>query len=67
MSVLFIAGVFLAHAAGRLGGISVTGAILYFASRVVYVPIYAYGIPKLRSVVWLASIIGIILVYASLF
>ncbi|MGN7839633.1 MAPEG family protein [Stenotrophomonas sp. 22385] len=34
---------------------------LYFWARVVYVPLYAAGIPYLRSLVWVVSLVGIVL------
>lgn len=38
------------------------GAQLYFWARVVYVPLYAAGIPYVRSLVWLVSMAGIVMV-----
>jgi uncharacterized MAPEG superfamily protein len=35
-------------------------------ARVVYVPLYAAGIPYIRSLVWLVSLMGIILVLVAL-
>lgn len=35
-------------------------ALAYFVARVVYVPLYAAGVPFLRSLVWLASVVGIV-------
>ncbi|MBV8685075.1 MAG: MAPEG family protein [Alphaproteobacteria bacterium] len=49
----------LAHLTNRWTAI---GAILWIAGRVVYLPLYAMGIPYLRSAAWLASLIGIVLV-----
>ncbi|MGB7334628.1 MAG: MAPEG family protein [Salaquimonas sp.] len=37
------------------------GAQLYFWSRVFYVPTYVAGIPVLRTVIWMVSLIGICL------
>lgn len=34
---------------------------LYFWARVVYLPLYAAGIPYVRSLVWLVSMAGIVL------
>jgi uncharacterized MAPEG superfamily protein len=36
------------------------GAQLYLWSRVVYVPIYAAGIPYLRTLVWVVSMVGLL-------
>lgn len=38
------------------------GAIIYLVARVIYFPLYAFGIPYIRTVVWLISLIGILLV-----
>jgi uncharacterized MAPEG superfamily protein len=48
--------------AGREGTLTLYGAWLYIVARVVYVPLYAAGIPFLRSLVWMVSLFGIILV-----
>lgn len=34
---------------------------LYFWARVVYVPLYVIGIPFLRTIAWLVSMVGIVL------
>lgn len=49
--------------ADSLGG---WGAILWFWSRVAYLPIAAFGIPVIRSVVWLLSLVGILLMLLAL-
>lgn len=49
-------------ASQRLNGTTAWGAQIYFWSRVVYVPLYAAGIPFARTAVFLLSVLGIILV-----
>nr|WP_187775817.1 MAPEG family protein [Luteimonas suaedae] len=39
---------------------SVLGAQLYFWARLAYVPLYAFGVPYLRSLVWAVSLWGIL-------
>lgn len=51
---------------GKSGGWGAAGAIAWFAARVVYVGLYAAGIPYLRSLVWLVSISGLGLMLAAL-
>lgn len=51
---------------GKTGGIGATGAWLYLACRVVYVVLYAAGIPVIRTFVWLASIIGLVMMLVRL-
>jgi uncharacterized MAPEG superfamily protein len=59
---VFAAAILIAHVAGREGTQTLWGAWLYIIARVVYLPLYAAGIPFLRSLVWLVSLFGIILV-----
>ncbi|WP_329742578.1 MAPEG family protein [Dyella sp. A6] len=42
------------------------GAQAYFWARLVYVPVYAAGIPFLRTLVWLVSIVGIVMLLLPL-
>ena len=63
---LFAAAVLMAHAAGRHNWMTVLGAQLYFWARVLYVPLYAFGVPLIRSLVWNVAAIGIILVLLAL-
>jgi len=59
---LFVAVVLAAAVSGRLGGRVTTGAWLYLVGRIVYVPLYAAGVPIIRTVVWGAATVGILLI-----
>jgi uncharacterized MAPEG superfamily protein len=59
---VFAIAILITHVAGREGTLTLYGAWVYIAARVVYLPLYAAGIPFLRSLVWLVSLVGIILV-----
>ena len=63
---LFAAAVLIAHAAGRHDWMTEWGAVLYLAARVAYVPLYAFGVFLVRSIVWNVGTIGIILILLSL-
>ena len=63
----FAAGVLMVHLTGRSSTLTVLGAQLYFYARLVYVPLYAFGIPVVRTLVWLTSVVGIVLVLIPLF
>ena len=52
---------------GQAGGLGAAGAIVWFAARVVYIPLYLTGAPKLRTYAWMVSIIGLILMLIRLF
>lgn len=64
---LFIGAVLIAHVAGANGPMTVLGAQLYFFGRLVYVPLYAFGVPYLRSAVWGVAALGLILILVSPF
>lgn len=46
---------------------SAFGAALWFWARVVFIPAYASGIPVIRSVVWFASIFGLVMMILPFF
>ncbi|MEO6338531.1 MAG: MAPEG family protein, partial [Caulobacteraceae bacterium] len=62
---LFAAVVLIAHVAGRENAQTALGAQLYFWGRVIYVPLYALGVPMVRSLVFLVSLIGLIMVLVA--
>ena len=62
----FIAIVVALVVTNKTGGLAATGAWLWLAARVVYVLLYAAGIPVVRTLVWLASIVGLVLMLIGL-
>lgn len=62
----FAAGILIAALANRFGPATALGAALYFWARVVYVPLYAFGVFALRTLVWLVALIGILFVFAGI-
>ncbi len=62
----FAAAVLVDHVAGRHGWLTVVGAQLYFWARLVYVPLYAFGVPVVRTVAFLVSLVGIVLLLVAL-
>lgn len=63
---LFIAAVLIANVAGIHTRTTVVGAELYFWARVIYLPLYAFGVPVVRSLVWLVSLAGLVMIVAAL-
>ena len=53
---LFAALVLTAHVAGREGAATAYAAWAFLALRAVYVPLYAFGVPYVRSLVWALSL-----------
>ena len=64
---LFAAAVIMAEVAGKTGTLTLWGAGLYFAARLVYLPLYALGVAYVRSLVWLVAAAGLVMVIAALF
>ncbi|WP_210485971.1 MAPEG family protein [Microvirga antarctica] len=62
---LFAAAILIAHVADRDGTLTRWGAMLYFWSRVAYVPLYAFGVPYIRSLVWMVGLGGTIMVICA--
>jgi len=60
------AAVLVAHATGRHNALTFWRAQLYFWARVVYLPLYAFGIPLVRSLIWNVSEAGIALLLIAL-
>ena len=44
---------------GRADGAGMTGAWLWLAARIVYLPLYIAGVPYLRSLVWTVAAVGL--------
>ncbi len=63
---LFAAAVVVVYLGGRIGALSSLGALLYLVGRVLYLPLYAVGVPWARSLVWFVSLAGILAVLAAL-
>jgi len=64
---LFIGAVLIAQVADRTGALTAWGAALYFWARVAYIPLYALGVPYIRSLVWLVSLAGLAMCLLALF
>ncbi|MCD7099692.1 MAPEG family protein [Stenotrophomonas sp. MMGLT7] len=62
----FAAAVLAVAIAGRQDGRSALAVQLYFWARLAYVPLYAAGVPYLRSLVWGVSLLGILMLLWSL-
>jgi uncharacterized MAPEG superfamily protein len=58
---MFLALVLAAQIAGKAPQAAM-GATVFFWARLVYWPVYLAGIPVLRTLVWLVSIVGLILI-----
>ncbi len=64
---IFIGAVLVAHISGRADALTALGAHLYLFGRVLYVPLYAFGLSPWRSLVWVASFVGLLMIIWRLF
>ena len=63
---LFAAVVLVAHVSETHNALTEWGSRLYLWGRVAYVPLYAAGVPLVRSLVWNVATVGIVLIIVAL-
>jgi len=59
---MMIAAVLVVSLAGLTGKGTAIGAILWLVARALYLPLYALGVPVVRSLAWIAALVGIAMV-----
>lgn len=64
--VLFAALVLVAVVSSKTNATTLLGAQLFLWCRVAYAVIYLAGIPFLRTLVWLGSVVGLVLIFLQL-
>ena len=64
---LFAAALVAADLAGKLGPLTLYGSALYVIARALFVPIYAAGLSVVRTLVWAASMVGIVMILVAFF
>lgn len=63
---IFVAAVLLLEVLERTGGgLSVWGSAIYLAGRVLFLPLYAAGVPWIRTFSWNFATLGLVLVMAG--
>ncbi len=62
----FIALALALVVSGKAGGIGATGACIWLAARAVFVVVYAFGIPVLRTLVWAVALAGLLMMLCRL-
>jgi uncharacterized MAPEG superfamily protein len=63
---LFIALILVAQIAGKTNSATLTGAELFFWGRLAHWLIYVIGVPWLRTLAWVVSVIGLIVIFLQL-
>jgi len=63
---IFAAAVLMLEVSGRTGAwLSETGALIYLAGRIAFLPLYAAGVPWLRTLSWNAATGGLAMVMVA--
>ena len=62
----FVALALALAVAGRGDGLGLAGAWVWLGFRIVYVPLYLAGIPYIRSLAWLGSGAGLVMMFVAL-
>ncbi|WP_419896048.1 MAPEG family protein [Roseomonas sp. USHLN139] len=63
---LFAAAILIAHLAGREGALTFWGAWAFLIGRLLHLPLYAAGVPYLRSLAWTLSLAGLIAILVAI-
>ncbi|WP_106639868.1 MAPEG family protein [Allosphingosinicella vermicomposti] len=61
---IVIAAILIVTVSGSSSDLTEAGALLWIGARIFYLPLYAAGIPKIRTFIFLLSMIGIALILA---
>lgn len=59
---LFAAAVTVAYLGGQLSWATAWGSGIYVAARAVFVLLYAFGVPVVRTLTWIVSMMGLLMV-----
>ncbi|MGE4323115.1 MAG: MAPEG family protein [Sphingobium sp.] len=63
IAIVGLVGVVLA---GRTGEWTAIGGWIWLAARIVYLPLYGMGVPVVRTIAYLASLVGLAMVFTPL-
>ena len=59
---LMAAAVLIVTAAGLTSRWTAIGALVWLGARIVYLPLYAFGVPVVRTIVYTISLVGLLMV-----
>ena len=63
---LVIALVLVVHLSNRVNSVSLFGEQLFFWARLLHAIVYVIGIPWVRTLLWVISLIGMLLIFLQL-
>jgi uncharacterized MAPEG superfamily protein len=59
---ILAAAILIVTAASLEDRLTALGAMIWLGARIVYLPLYAFGVPMLRTAVFIASLLGIAMI-----
>lgn len=62
---IFVAAVLMVEVLHKAGEFSYWGTLIYLGGRLIFLPLYAIGVPWLRTFSWNAATLGLVLVMAQ--
>lgn len=62
-----VAAILIVTAAELTSTWTALGSLLWLLARLVYLPIYAAGVPKVRTMIFLVSLVGIVMILGAAF
>ncbi len=65
--LLFAVLILVAHVTGKANEMTALGAHVFFWARLVYAGLYLAGVPWLRTLIWVVSVVGMVIVFSQLF
>lgn len=63
---VFVAAVLMGQVLGKTGDLGAAGALLYIGGRAIYLPLYAWGVPWLRTFSWNIATLGLAMAMAQI-
>ena len=64
--IMFTPLVLIAVQMNALSAMTALGAALFFYARLAFAPLYYFGVPWLRTLAWLVSMVGILMIFFEL-
>jgi uncharacterized MAPEG superfamily protein len=58
--------ILIAHLVGTNTAMTEMGSLIYLVARLVYMPVYWLGIPFIRTMIFTAGLVGIVMIAASI-
>jgi len=63
----YVALALACYLTGKFSPLASWGSMAYVVGRAIYLPLYAFGVPWARSLVWAASFAGLVMMLIALF